>query len=94
MTNNAVNRSNDDNRINISNFLNNECVNIYVIWYRIYNFLLDGRDTDITDLDYKNEWDALFNNQIISCDYSKTPFLVRSKILITEIMLDKDNLTV
>jgi len=27
--NNVVNRSTNDNRINISNFLNNECVNIY-----------------------------------------------------------------
>jgi len=29
VTNYVVNRSNDDNHINISNFLNNECINIY-----------------------------------------------------------------
>ena len=34
----------------------------------------------------------LFNNQVISDDYSNTPFLVRSEALFTEIMLvlDKD----
>jgi hypothetical protein len=51
----VVNRSIDDNRVNISNFLNNEHINIYVMLYRLYNFLLGGRDTDITDLNYKKE---------------------------------------
>jgi len=54
----VVNRSIDDNRVNISNFLNNEHINIYVMLYRLYNFLLGGRDTDITDLNYKKEWDV------------------------------------
>ena len=81
-----MNRSTSDNRINISNFLNNECVNIYVTWYRVYNFLLGGRDVEIIDLTYKTEWDILFNNQIISGNYSKIPFLVRSAALLTEIM--------
>ena len=54
VTNNVVNWSIDDNRVNISNFLN-ECVNTYVTWYLIYNFLLDGRDVDIIDLNYKKE---------------------------------------
>jgi len=58
-----------------------ECVNIYVTWYLSYNILLGGRDTDINDLNYKKEWHILFNNQIISDDYSKTPFLVRSTVL-------------
>jgi len=71
---------------NLSNFLNNECVNIYVSWYRLYNFLLGGRDADKIDLNYKMEWDILFKNQIISGDYSKPPFLVRSAALFTEIM--------
>jgi len=48
--------------------------------YQLYNFLLNGRDADIIDLDFKKEWDVLFNNQIIfeiiSDDYFKTPFLV------------------
>ena len=47
----------DENRGNLSNFLNNECVNIYVTWYRLYNFLLGGMDADIIDLNYKKkEW--------------------------------------
>ena len=37
----------------LSNFLNNEHVNIYVIWYGLYNFPLGGRDADIIDLNYK-----------------------------------------
>ena len=31
-------------------------------------------------------WDILFKNQIISGDYSKTPFLMRSSALLTEII--------
>jgi len=62
----------------ISNILNNENVNIYVTWYWLYNFLLN--------LNYKKEWDVLLNNQIISGDYSKTPFLVWSSTLFTENM--------
>jgi len=33
--------------------LNNECVNIHMTWYQLYNFLLSKRDTGIIDLDYK-----------------------------------------
>ncbi|KAG4085497.1 hypothetical protein H8356DRAFT_1326515 [Neocallimastix lanati (nom. inval.)] len=44
------------------------------------------RDADIIDLNYKKEWNILFKNQIISGDYSKTPFLVQSEALFTEIM--------
>jgi len=47
VTNNVVNRLIGENCVNIINFMNNECVNIYVMWYRIYNFLLGGRDADI-----------------------------------------------
>ena len=36
VTNNIVNRSIGENRANLSNFLNNESVNIYVTWYRLY----------------------------------------------------------
>jgi len=87
VTSNLVNSSIGENRGNLSNFLNNECVNIYVTWYRLYNFLLGGRDADIIDLNYKKEWNnILFKNQIIFGDYSKTPFLVRSAALFTEIM--------
>ena len=82
-----MNSSIGENHGNLSNFLNNECINIYVTWYRLYNFLLGGRDADIIDLDYKKEWDNLFTNQSISSDNSKTPFLVRSEALFTEIML-------
>ena len=81
-----MNSSIGENRGNLSNFLNNECVNIYVTWYRLYNFLLGGRDADIIDFKYKKEWNILFKNQIISGDYSKTPFLVRPATLFTEIM--------
>jgi len=52
----------------------------------LYNFLLGGRDADIIDLNYKKEWNVLFKNQIISSDYSETPFLERSAALFTEIM--------
>ena len=56
-------------------------------WYLLYNFLLGGRDANIIDLNYKKkEWNILFKNQIISGDYSKTPFLVRSAALFTKIM--------
>jgi len=85
ITNNIVNKSVGENRINISNFLNNKCINIYVTWYQVYNFPPGGRGKDIIDLYYKKEWDILFNNQIISGDYSKTSFLVRSMTLFTEI---------
>jgi len=47
-----VSSSIGENRINLSNFLNNECVNIYVAWYGLYNFLFGGRDADIIDLNY------------------------------------------
>ena len=86
VTSNLVNSSSGENRGNLSNFLNNECVNIYVTWYRLYNFLLGGRDADIINLNYKKEWNILFKNQIISGDYSKTPFLLRSVAIFTEIM--------
>jgi hypothetical protein len=47
-----VNKSIGENGINISNFLNNEYGNIYiyVTWYRLYIFLLGGRDANIIDL--------------------------------------------
>ena len=51
-----INSSIGENRGNLSNFLNNECVNVYVMWYRLYNFLLGGRDAYIIDLNYKKEW--------------------------------------
>jgi len=35
VTNNVVNRSIGENRVNISNFLSNECVNKCVMWYRL-----------------------------------------------------------
>ena len=75
VTPNLVNSSIGENRGNLSNFLNNECVNIYVTCYRLYNFLHGGRDTDIIDLNYKKEWNILFKNQIISGDYSKNAIL-------------------
>jgi len=76
VTNYVMNRSIGENLVNKSNFLNNECVNIYVTWYRLYNFLLSRRDADIIDLNYKKEWEVLFKNQIISKNDSKIPFLV------------------
>ena len=86
VTTNVGNSSFGENRINLSKFLNNDCVNIYVTWYRLYIFLLGGRVTDIINLNYKKEWDILFKNQIISGDYSKTLFLVLPVALFTEIM--------
>jgi hypothetical protein len=35
VTNNEVNSSIGENRVNLSNFLNNECVNIHVTWYQL-----------------------------------------------------------
>ena len=63
-----MNNSIGENRGNLSNFLNNECVSIYVTWYRLYDFFLGERDVDIIDLNYKKEWNILFKNQIISGD--------------------------
>ena len=79
VTSNLVNSLIGENCGNLSNFL-------YVTWHRLYNFLLGGREADIIDLNYKKEWNILFKNQIISGDYSKTPFLVRSAALFTKIM--------
>jgi len=56
------NRSIGENHVDLSNFLNNECVNIYVTWYRLFNFFFSGRDANIIDLNYKKEWDVLFKN--------------------------------
>ena len=50
VTTNVGNSSFGENRINLSKFLNNDCVNIYVTWYRLYIFLLGGRDANIIDL--------------------------------------------
>jgi hypothetical protein len=86
VANNIMNRSIGENRVDLSNFLSNECVNIYVTWYRLYNFLLGVKDKDIIDLNYNKEWNVMLKNQIISGDYSKTSFLVRSTALFTEIM--------
>jgi len=44
-----MNRSIVVNHVYISNFLNNECVNIYVTWYQSYNFLFGRRN-----LNYKH----------------------------------------
>jgi hypothetical protein len=41
---------------------------------------MGGRDADIIDLNYKIELNVLFNNQIVSGNYSKTPFLVRRSV--------------
>ena len=87
LINNIMNKSTSENTVNISNFLNNECVNIYLMWYRLYMHPLGKRDADIIDLNYKKEWNVLFKNQIISDEYSKTPFLVRFSALYTKIML-------
>ena len=57
VTINVVNSSIGKNRVDLSNFLNNEYVNIYMTWCRLYNFLLGGRVADIIDLNYKKEWD-------------------------------------
>ncbi|KAG4108597.1 hypothetical protein H8356DRAFT_1349877 [Neocallimastix lanati (nom. inval.)] len=48
----------DDTRVNIRNFLNNR-------WYRLYKYLLGGKDADIIDINYN----------IVSDVYSKPPFL-------------------
>jgi len=56
VTSNLVNSSIDENRGNLSNFLNNECVKYICDMYRLYNFLLGGRDADVIDLNYKKEW--------------------------------------
>ena len=59
VTNNVVNRLIGENRVNISNFLNNECMNVYKIniWhgYLLYNFFLGGRDAEIIDQNYEKE---------------------------------------
>ncbi|KAG4096056.1 hypothetical protein H8356DRAFT_1356764 [Neocallimastix lanati (nom. inval.)] len=62
ITNIVVNSSIGENRVNLSNFLNNE---------RLYIFLLGGRDTDIINLIYKKERDILFKIQIISALFTE-----------------------
>jgi len=62
--------------------------------YLVYNFLLRGRDSGIIDLDYKDEWDILFNSQIISGDCLKMTFLAWSTALFLQklcpgLVLDK-----
>jgi len=54
VTNNIVNSSTAENRVNISNSMNYEGVNIYVMWYQLYNFLLGRRDANIIDLIKRN----------------------------------------
>jgi hypothetical protein len=59
VTNNVVNNSISENGVNSSNFLNNECTNLYVTWYRLKNFLHGGRDADIINLNFikrNGEW--------------------------------------
>jgi hypothetical protein len=48
------------------------------MWYQLYNFLLDERNTAIIDLNFKKEWDVLINSHIISGEYSKTPLIKES----------------
>ena len=69
-----MNSSNDENHVNLSNFLNNECVNIYVMWYRLFILIIKWNEM------------FLFKKQIISGDYFKTSFLVQSAALFIEIM--------
>jgi len=67
-----VNSSICEKRVNLSDFLNNECVNIYMTWYGLYNFLPGERDADIIDTNYKKGMGCfLFKNQIVSSDNSK-----------------------
>jgi len=51
-----VNSSIGENRINISNFLNNQCLNLYVtvVQIKIASFLVE-RDADIINLNYKKK---------------------------------------
>jgi len=72
-----------------NNFLNNENINIYVIWRctkYLTLFFVEEMQTLLIWI-MKRKWDVLFNNQINSGDYSKTPFLLRSVALFIEIML-------
>jgi len=53
------------------------------MWYRLFNFLLGGRDVDIIDLNYKKEWDILFKNQVIFSDYSNMLIIRKYKYKLT-----------
>ena len=53
------------------------------MWYRLFNFLLGGRDVDIIDLNYKKEWDVLFKNQVIFSDYSNMLIIRKYKYKLT-----------
>ncbi|KAG4100101.1 hypothetical protein H8356DRAFT_1422948 [Neocallimastix lanati (nom. inval.)] len=78
--NNIVNNSrNSDSGNSIINISNSENYNI-VTSNVVNSSIVENH------LNYKKEWNILFKNQIISGDYSKTPFLVRSAALLTEIM--------
>ncbi|ORX82364.1 hypothetical protein BCR32DRAFT_292677 [Anaeromyces robustus] len=58
--------------------------------YRIYIFLIGGRDYGFSDRinnsPYKKEWECLFKCQTESGTYSKSPFLLRSATLLNDIM--------
>ncbi|ORX77170.1 hypothetical protein BCR32DRAFT_283457 [Anaeromyces robustus] len=58
--------------------------------YRIYIFLIGGRDYGFSDRinnsPYKKEWECLFKCQTESGTYSKSPFLLRSAALLNDIM--------
>ncbi|ORX88083.1 hypothetical protein BCR32DRAFT_263759 [Anaeromyces robustus] len=58
--------------------------------YRIYIFLIGGRDYGFSDrinnCPYKKEWECLFKCQTESGTYSKSPFLLRSRALLNDII--------
>ncbi|KAG4102823.1 hypothetical protein H8356DRAFT_1420681 [Neocallimastix lanati (nom. inval.)] len=67
--------NNDNNR---NNFVNNNSIS---------DMNSSIGENYVIDLNYKKKRDVLFKNQIITGDYSKTPFLMRSAALFTEIKL-------
>jgi len=63
-TTNLVNSSIGKNRGNLSNFLNNEYVNIYVTWYRLYNFFLALASLRWNSLNFIDDLYVLFLRKI------------------------------
>ncbi|ORX65465.1 hypothetical protein BCR32DRAFT_286499 [Anaeromyces robustus] len=97
----ASNNPSMDNRINniVKGYKisNNSISNIDILGskkivnrYRIYIFLIGGRDYGFSDRinnsPYKKEWECLFKCQTESGTYSKSPFLLRSAALLNDIM--------
>ncbi|KAG4094615.1 hypothetical protein H8356DRAFT_1427789 [Neocallimastix lanati (nom. inval.)] len=78
-SNEVYNINKINNRNNIVN--NSDSENFNIVAINLVNSSIGENRANL-----KRKWDILFKNQIISGDYSKTPFLVLSAALLIQIM--------